>query len=390
MSINLYIEGEGILFKSISLYLSHVKNAYFNGIKNDKRVVNIVCGNEAADFDSIACAISYSYYSFISNQNDIVIPIIDIPIVDFNLRRDVVYALDQMNIKREDLFFRNHLIQLRENFEQINVILSDHNKPSAGLTKLTDKVVGILDHHQDSGLYLDVVPRFIELSGSCSSLVFKYWYERIANLEKMKSAIPLCLGAGVIDTTNFTNRCIDIDLEALKLYKEALPNLNIEEYFKNLKIAKDNIKGLTIKQILKKDYKHFTYANKSGKSISIGISSIVKSMDWLYNEHGGKSNFLKESEVFLQEMHVDIFVIMTSFVDINNKFNRELVIIPSHEYKNISVEIIKDIQGKLGLQPVLNSNESDAITHYSYSQLNLKASRKQVAPFLEEAFNSLQ
>ena len=366
----------------------------YNHLKKvgEKSVLNIVSGNEAADFDSVASAIAYAYFSFTRDSIQVVIPIINIPRADLSLRRDVVYVLDKLGIDEDLLFFEEDLKLFRTQFEKINSVLVDHNVVSNGIETCIDEVIGIIDHHKDSGLYLDVKPRIVQITGSCSSLVFKYWNDKINNLNVMKEVIPLMLGAVLIDTSNFQYKVETLDLEALEFYKSINPTLENDHYFEELKTAKDNIKNLSIRDVLRKDYKQFTF-NKSAKQLTVGIASIVKSLDWLYKEYNGQPNFQADCEKFAIDMKLDIFFIMTAYSE-DSDFKRELVAIPTRNNLSLSNQIIEKVTGHLGLN-IPNGYSISSIgtqtgeTYKSFTQSNILASRKQVAPYLEEAFDSL-
>lgn len=368
-------------------FLEFLKNVHLKKLSTPCSV-KIVCGNQSADFDSVASAVTYAYCSYCKDPKHPVIPIISVPRDDLCLRRDIVRALSRMSITEDLLFFVEDLKSFKEKYGFINAILVDHNEVEHTLKSYVDNVAGIIDHHKDQKLYPNAELRIVKTTGSCSSLVFNYWHEMNADLNLIKDAALLSLGAAVIDTSNFHHKVEQPDLDALKIYEEVLPDFDRDAYYKQIRHDKDDLDGLSISDILRKDYKEFEFGKSSrDEKLIVGIASTVKPLNWFYSKYGGESNF-REACLEAQKQHnVDIFVVMTAWLH-NSDFRRELVIV-SHN-TNISQQIIDGIQNKLDLQEEREGRISESNPYYFkvFNQLNVSASRKQVAPYLKEAFEA--
>ncbi|GMM54670.1 exopolyphosphatase [Maudiozyma humilis] len=363
--------------------------------------VRIVCGNESADLDSVASAISYAYLSYIHNDSDPqpIIPVINIPREDLRLRRDIVHVLRDVNVSEDLLFFLEDMREWHGAQKTINAVLVDHNEVVNEAKKYVSKVVGVVDHHKDMKLYLDAQPRIIQVCGSCSSLVFKHFMEDVfsAGFKPSPDVVQLCLAAGLVDTTNFTHRVEQPDLDCREMYSTLIPDVSMQTYTKTIKNAKNDISGFTARDLLRKDYKQFEFANERGVhggKLVMGISSIVKPMEWLYEEFNGLTRFKASCVAYREEKNIDILTIMTSFVD-NGAFKRQITMIPSDSTKEIAQSILDNTAEYLKLErqdirTLSNSAETlDPAEYQEFEQCNIDASRKQVAPYLQKAFSDM-
>jgi len=364
--------------------------------------VRIVCGNESADLDSVTSAISYAYFRFVENSKDAqpIIPIINITKDDLKLRRDIIHVLNDVNIDEDLLFFLDDVKQWQESNKTIEAVLVDHNEVVNEVKKYITKVVGVVDHHKDMGLYLDASPRIIQVCGSCTSLVYNYFVNEILpkSYQPGHDVTQLCLAAGLVDTTNFSHRVEHADSISKELYSKYAPDIDMDKYTKIIKNAKNDISGFTARDLLRKDYKQFEFSNTKGVhegKLIMGISSIVKPMGWLYEEFGGRQGFKEECIRYREEKDIDILTIMTSFVQ-NGKFQRQMTLIPSDEVKSLAKDMISNIEEYLKLEKPdvgVMGNTSGTLVNdeefQQYEQQNIEASRKQVAPSLEMAFQDL-
>lgn len=368
-------------------FLEFLKNVHLKKLSSPC-CVRIVCGNQSADFDSVASAVTYAYCSYCKDPKHPVIPIISVARDDLHLRMDIVRALNRMSITEDLLFFVEDLKVFKEKYGLVDAILVDHNEVEHTLKSYVDNVSGIIDHHEDQKLYPSAELRIVKTTGSCSSLVFNYWHKMIGDLNLIEDAALLSLGAAVIDTSNFHFKVEQPDLEALKLYEKVLPHFDRDSYYKQIRHDKDDLDGLSIGDILRKDYKEFEFGQScQNDKLIVGIASTVKPLSWFYSKYGGESNF-REACLDAQKQHnVDLFVVMTAWV-CGSEFKRELAIV-SHRI-NISEQIIDEIQNKLDLQEEKQCTISESNEYYFkvFNQLNVSASRKQIAPYLKEAFEA--
>lgn len=376
--------------------------------------LSIVCGNESADFDSVSSALSYAYFDYLYklelDNNSLIIPllpVINIPRDDLKLRKDITFMLErEYSISEDLLYFHEDLIKWREEIHdlKIDAVIVDHNELVNESKKLIDSVVGIIDHHEDLGLYKEVTPRIIKVTGSCTSLIYNYWNDMIKDKIAMKDMIKFMYGAVLLDTSNFKHKVEEPDREALKSYQTELESSNInilsnndtnsfdqEKFFKSLKKAKKDIKGLSVRDIIRKDYKQFEFnvGSSNDRSVAIGIGSMVKSLKWLYKEYNGVETFREECEKFREEFNLDVVIVMSSFNDKQNgTFMREMALVSSPEISELILKLIKGMAPILQLTPH-NYHDEHTAHCYEFKQLNVEASRKQVVPCIKRVLEQL-
>lgn len=374
-------------------FLTHLKNFYLRNF-TEGATLRIVCGNESADLDSVVSAITYAYFSYVKDPACPIVPIINIPRADLALRRDILYVLNQKSIPQDLLYFTEDLQSIKSHYKcSVDSVLVDHNDPQSQAKDLIDRVTGIVDHHEDLGLYGDSIkeahgPRIVETSGSCSSLVFNYWFSRLGQtVLPVKDALPLSLGAAIIDTSNFQYKVEEPDRIALDRYKQGLPGFDITDYYNSIRSAKDNIDGLDLRDVLRKDYKEFEFNNTRKDTVKIGIASVVKSLGWL-EESYKESAFKEISLKFLEERSQDILMILTSWSE-EGTFKRQVSFIAHSEHNSkLCDSIIDKVSNRLELKEI-QIFDNPSFGFRFFNQLNTAASRKQVAPYVKFAVESL-
>lgn len=213
---------------SVRSYLVTLKKQLeTNSIKSPLRFVT---GNQSADLDSVISAISFAYFNYKKDES-LLIPLINISRTDFKLRRDIVTLLDSYSITEDSLYFIEDFKRITASDVPIELTLVDHcNIQGDVFTDYLSKgkldIVGIIDHHQDESVFLNANPRIIHSNGSCSALVFNYWYDQFSNkdifYEKDNEIVPLLLGSLLIDTSNMSQKVEEGDVIAFKEYQNIL------------------------------------------------------------------------------------------------------------------------------------------------------------------------
>ncbi|KAG8728669.1 hypothetical protein FRC12_021582, partial [Ceratobasidium sp. 428] len=153
---------------------------------------SIVMGNEAGDLDSLTSAIAWAFYLAHEDMADLkgkkgkhgdkkeerpVVPLLQTEEDAIDLRPENKLALREYgNMRRghADILTIEELpLPPNELAPYIDSIyLVDHNRIRSDWGEAGAKAVkGVLDHHNDLGLYPDAKPRVVEASGSCASLV---------------------------------------------------------------------------------------------------------------------------------------------------------------------------------------------------------------------------
>jgi exopolyphosphatase len=280
----------------------------------------------------------------------------------------------------------------------------DHNALQGDLGRLYgSRLAGCIDHHDDEGKVpqdCGEEPRIVRKSGSCASLVVEHcreaWKALSARSPGKETSLwdselaHLALAPVLIDTTNFTveSKVKHVDVEAAKFLENVISEqlgtgFDTEAYFDEISTAKEDIGGLSLPDILRKDYKQWTEGG-----INLGISSVVKDIRFMIDKAGSEEKFLGAVKDFAKERDLSICSIMTTS-HLDGKFRRELLV---WGLNGKGMKAAKGFESsaidKLGLEQwVEGSLDSEAKDHLRrcWWQHSVESSRKQVAPLLRSA-----
>jgi exopolyphosphatase len=327
--------------------------------------------------------------------------------VDLALRPELIPVFSDSRLDPKDLITLSDLslstpISSNIPAENTRWILVDHNSLQGELGRIYGtRLVGCIDHHEDEGSVPPDCregPRIIEKSGSCSSLVVEYCREAWDALSKLSNdggtaawdaeLARLALAPILIDTTNLTNehKVTRADISATK-YLESLimaepgSKFDRDEYFERITAAKNDIGRLSLPDILRKDYKQWTEAG----STKLGISSVVKDIQFLIDKAGGRVKFFAACKDFALERNLSIFSIMTTSQN-DGTFRRELLVWGLDERAVRATEKFGyDCKEKLVLKKWGEGSldfRDESQWRRCWWQERVEHSRKQVAPML--------
>lgn len=386
--------------------------AFLEGLAPQRaRILSFVTGNQSADMDSVVSAITYAYFHHQAYpKGPPLYPLVNITREELQLRRDIVLLLKSHSISDKNLYFLEDVEELTKNDQSVELVLVDHcNLQGELLTRLYEEkrlnVVGIVDHHADEGVFMDASPRIIQSNGSCSSLVFNYWNDKINDKARGTDVILLLLGPLVIDTSNMTQKVEENDVTAFREYQKVLESgptelqtdilvsgvTPEESFYKTLKAAKKDLSGFFFFDVLRKDYKQFVFTSQTGQKVSIGFSSLGKSMAWVLKKYS-KDEIVSTFDKMVKVFHLDIVLMTTSFTKAENgEYTREFCYHATRkdlEGLGASVaqrlELNSDIYGGDKVTKAVEKiNRSRAFR--IYNQLKITASRKQVVPVVKDA-----
>ncbi|TFY53466.1 hypothetical protein EVG20_g10102 [Dentipellis fragilis] len=157
---------------NLSHFLELQKVNYLKAVaQGQAKQWTVVMGNEAGDLDSLASSIAYAWYAT-NAKRTLTIPLIRTPRDDFALRAENQHALALAGIDpaRDLLCMDDAPTSPSDKFA-----LVDHNAlaPRYAAACPDARVVAVIDHHEDEGLYTDTAdPRVITVpTGSCASLI---------------------------------------------------------------------------------------------------------------------------------------------------------------------------------------------------------------------------
>ena len=342
------------------------------------------------------------------------------------LRPEFASVCSHSNIPVSHLITLNDLPDQFKRPENIHWILVDHNKLQGQLgSTYGSQVYGVIDHHDEEDFVPQDTapePRIIEKCGSCTSLVVSYckstWDAISSNSlssgaahAQGESAIDdsvvtqgwdaqmakMALASILIDTANLTapGKVEQVDREAVE-YLEAKIQMSVRDakswdrkaYYEELDAAKRDIGGLSLDEILQKDYKLWTE-----NGLRLGMSSVVKPLKFLVDK-AESGHALKEGiEQFMEQRDLSIFAIMT--ITCEGKFQRELFLqarkaaaVPISNFLDRAVAELNLQDLEIDGLSAQTSLETESLGLWIWRQKAVSKSRKQVAPLLREAMRT--
>ncbi|RCK66665.1 Exopolyphosphatase [Candida viswanathii] len=394
---------------SIRSYLVNLKQKV--DTKALKKPYTFVTGNQSADMDSVVSALTFAYFTNLHSSEEYVIPLINIPKDDLRLRRDIVKLLSYHSITEDLLYFVEDFERFAQESDKVFVNLVDHNNIQGDELHQAYKdgkadVVGIVDHHADEGEFLLADPRIIRTCGSNSSLVFNYFYSTFfcndaQFFEKQHEVLELLLGPLLIDTSCMTQKVEEPDTVAFENYKKSLGGqfqelfvsedgkTEIESFYSTLKEAKKDFEGFSFMDILRKDYKQFTFSEGD----RVGFSSLGKSFKWIFTNYT-KEEVQKTLSDALALNKLDLLVMSDSFTRKDTgKYTREFSYYYEENGKERYESLYKYAQEPLGLNddvyglnkitPTIQAANAKG-TYKLFDQGNTTASRKQIVPIVKD------
>jgi exopolyphosphatase len=202
----------------------------------------------------------------------------------------------------------------------------------------------------------------------------------------------------LIDTINLTSKdkITEHDENAAHFLTTMLHNFDQDSFFEEIHSAKQDISHLSLRDILRKDYKEWDEAD-----MKLGIASCVKPMGYLIDkassemkDRGNVDAFLTIAKGYAKERELDILGVMTAFTA-NDQFKRELFIWAMNPKSASAAQKFEESAGKeldlrIFKEPDLTVTESSGEQwRKAWAQAGLQHSRKRVAPLLREAMGRL-
>ncbi|CBH14088.1 acidocalcisomal exopolyphosphatase [Trypanosoma equiperdum] len=300
----------------------------------------LVMGNEGGDMDTVIGSIFLAMYL---EKRDVFgvgsyVPVLNFEKDDLPLRQDVVKLLSRHNVSTDSIYSvkqsGNGVDFLDLHQMKLPIVLYDHNKLSPEQVYLGERIVGVVDHHEDEQLYVDQTKclRRICKTGSACTLVAELFNE--AGLE-----VPcpeLLLAPIVVDTVNFEpsqKRVTERDILASRLL---VGRDDCGDYltgmFKELMAWKNDIHCLTVPQHLRRDYKNFEFPfiSAENKILRVGISSISCRSDELLSVHG-VSSVSSNCIEFIKQRSIDMLLLTFAGERTPGSYCRQLGVVAKDE-----------------------------------------------------------
>jgi exopolyphosphatase len=334
-------------------------------------------------------------------------------------------VLDYGGLKTSDLITLDDLRSTHSSSpsfrpEDTSWILVDHNALQGQLGQVyARQVVGVIDHHDDEHKVpenMGCEPRIVEKAGSCTSLVTNYvrdsWDKIIhSNAENEENSLwnaevaQMALCSILTDTANLTDssKVTSHDEKAVQ-YLEAKIRGNVgfaknykrESLYEEVSKAKQDIGHLMINDILRKDYKEWEDGGKR-----LGISSVVKPLRFLIFKttrpeqpsSGTRCEwaFANAMDSVCEQRQLDVYAIMTAFVDRQGEFQRELLVRCTKESSvAVAESFAKGAREELGLTTENTTPVPPGKSKWQkvWRQTQVQHSRKRVAPLLRDAMSA--
>jgi exopolyphosphatase len=299
----------------------------------------------------------------------------------------------------------------------VELTLVDHNSLGKHLAKdYGQRVVAIIDHHADERLPLAdgaAGPRIVVKSGSCTSLIVNFiqsdWNalfplsiakrdgaDADAAIKCSAQAATLALASILIDTNNLTeaSKTTEADIVAVEFLRSKLPpTFDAASFFAHIQKAKQGIEGLSLEDVLRKDYKQFVAGD-----LTLGMSSAVRSLAYLAHELEGESrpgsSVVSRAREFAKSRRLDVYMIMTAYTGVTGDFQRDLFVCGLSPRGIAAARSFGEQHGDdLGLEGLEGdwSATSGAPDEYqrAFRQRALHQSRKQVAPIMNDLMAQL-
>ncbi|MCJ1467501.1 Exopolyphosphatase [Pseudocyphellaria aurata] len=430
---------------SLRAFLSHAKKGLLTAIQQSHKVT-IVVGNESADLDSLTSSLLYSYLRSLNPPpkafTPLYIPLLNIPEADLRIRPEFAALFERANISASHLVTLDDLSPLERIGDVLKPantrwILVDHNKLQGALGSIySSRVRGVIDHHEEENVITQDTnpePRVVEKCGSCTSLVvrtFRTTWDAISTASLSSGAAhaqgdslvddsmvrkswdaqiaKLALASVLIDTTNLTSehKVEAADREAAQYLSAKIQSSptyaqiwDQERFYEEINRAKQNIDGLELDEILRKDYKEWTE-----NETRLGISSVVKPLEFLTatarssNQPDAVDAFEQAADKFIRSKSLSIFAIMTASKSPDRPFGRELFLQATDTSSAAAVaKFFTGAREELELEDVhvsgigdgsSNNDRAELWTRKVWAQRNVGKSRKQVAPLLRAVMSN--
>ena len=377
--------------------------------------------NASIDLDSLSSAIGFAWYLATIEQTPAV-PLLHTPRSDLHLRAENLHALELSGIPSSDppLLCVDD-VPTKGAFPSTKFALVDHNRLHGHLSDQNPeaRVVAVIDHHEDEGLYKDTAnPRIITVpTGSASSLVALYLQEKCADRIPQELA-TLLLCSVLIDTGGLKvgGKAVDSDRTAAAfLTSKSLlqvdssflvtsqphDHIAVQTLSSTLSEKKGSVSHLNTSDLLRRDYKEYTMTPSwaKDKTVKIGLASVpVGLKPWIQRD----AAFWASTESWLAERNLAALGVLTSFRS-EKKLNKhgkpkhkreQLFVIRKGEDAELATKLFEGLEasqelklkGK-GLKKLSGSGEgktfSETVDARAWKQGNVDATRKITAPVVK-------
>ena len=403
--------------------------------------VTICIGNEAADADSIISALCLAYLRQ-STSTAIparsFIPLVSAPRSELALRRETELLLQSAHLELSDLVCLEevNLANLRAQGRLDAILLVDHNSLSSKVADLLVATAGpagegasaadvgslveeIFDHHQDARLYphvterrhiaYDAATKKATAGSTCTLIYEEFLRQEPEGLGLLDAPLAtLLLGVICLDTSNgdaAVGKAEPRDVAAMAAlqFTPGVPDRDaLYARLRNAKMDPAFWRSLSTEQCLLLDYKQQAlptgladYSAPASGCCNVGISSVLQPLA----EFAARPGVHLACRQYMDACSLDVLVVMTFVLRAGAGAeagvpNRELLLVARSPGRLMQAHGFLSAEATLALEPLdlpddTGGTEQAGLAVKGYAQGNIKASRKQVLPILENFYQSL-
>ena len=392
--------------------------------------VTLVLGNEAADLDSVACAVSLAYALHEANDDAsrAYVPVVCVPREDFSLRADSRWLLESIGVDVDALTFDGEIDFAKILDDRLRLVLVDHNAlaSASAYASFASAVDAVVDHHDDEKKYPATAAAAIAPTGSCATLVAEPLvldpsalaataenatrvFRETGPPTRLRFGDPratLLLAAVLLDTQNLNASATRVHArdEAVAPILASLAGTGDPARFHDeLKRRRFDQSGLSPRDLLRRDHKQWRFVgDENDAGWDVGVASFGVPLG---NVAGDARAIRDACESFARERSVDALALMCAFDDEDSRaFRRQFAICffdktetgdsdARFEYaSNIRARLVEPggaLSAALGgLEPVADETALDAFGGFAFEQGDPKGSRKKAQPALAAFFEN--
>ncbi len=267
--------------------------------------IHLVLGNQSGDMDSVASAIALA---FANSESYLYFPILNFSRSDLELRPDIIYVLENLNVDMNSLLFQEDLQVILKCSEEsdLQITLVDHNDLAPTQKGLAQFIVGIIDHHVDEKCAYSLLvenQKIIKKAGSTATLVSKWILDFKPEILNGEISF-LLLSAILLDTRNLkdVNITKDNDIAMSEVLKTNAAIKIPQNFYEALYDSRSSAASLSPEKLLKRDFKQY-----KAKNISYGIASLPKGINWTFEN---RNDWYEASLNMLQIGGLDILCLL--------------------------------------------------------------------------------
>ncbi len=252
-----------------------------------------VIGHKNPDTDSICSAIAYARLKNKLGEGEFA------PARCGAINPETKFVLEKFGVEAPEVL---------ENASGRELILVDHNEFSQAVDGIENaKIVEVVDHHKVNFNYSEPIYFLVKPLGSTATIIAEKYFE--AGIEPEKEIAGILLGAILSDTVVFKSpTTTEKDKEIAKKLAEIAGIDDIEKFGIEVKKAKSNLEGMSEEEIIKGDFKEFTFGDKK---VGIGQVEIVD-----YDQVKGREDeIISEMEKMTGEGYDLVMLMVTNIMD---------------------------------------------------------------------------